>query len=185
MSTGKLSNATNRINWLQDILNGKIKTNTIKAEHLRDAKSFCTIEIENLFSVLSYNTLKSCLKRCPNDFFRNHTFNDNWSYFLSLREQAHALLLAKDGKLKIQRASDDPIDYKVANRNAVWHANLCANAYLQLRRDVQGILRSSTNAELDYRKLEKILKKSWSTYKQIIAPESDTPAPSLTIVKAT
>lgn len=184
MSLSKLQNATNRINWLQDILNEKKNMHAIEAEQLQDAKSFCSLEIDSLFTALSYNTLKSCLKTAPNDHFRNHTFNDNWSYFLSLREKAYSLLLARAGKSKTARASDTPIDYKLAHRNALRHANLCANAYLQLRRDVQGILKTSGDLELDYKRLEKTLKKSWSTYKQIISSEPDRPIPKLTVVKA-
>ena len=185
MSTAKLSSAANRINWLQDVLDGTVNSNSVTAAQLKDVNSFCKVEIENLFTPLSYNTLKSHLKTFPNNHFRNHTFNDNWVYFLYLREKTYSLLLAKDGKTRKTNASATPIDYKLANRNSLWHANLCANAYLQLRRDVQGILRNSSNGELDYKKLEKILNKSWSSYKQIISPETDSPAPSLTIVKAT
>lgn len=180
----KAENAANRFLWLHKVLEGEIDLNKIDPDFLKDAKSFCEMSIEGLFVKISYNTLRSYLVGTSVDKFRMHAYKDNFEYLLDLRRKTRLKLLAsrscnKDAKVKYTES-----DWKQFYRNALWQSNLCANAYITLRRDVQAILNSKTGDDkLDFRRLEKTLIKSDQVYSKIISAEPEPFIPDLKLVK--
>lgn len=183
MDRSTILNVSNRVKWLQDYSNGEKGEKKLTSEDLKDAKAFCLLEIEGLFKRIAYNTLKQCLKSEQIDTSAPHSSGDNWSHFIALRKRCHELLKAQEGAPITGETSDLTKVLKDSYKNALWHSNLCANAYLELRRDIQGVMTArSANTELDYRRIERILKKSASTYNKIISQTPDTPAPILKLV---
>lgn len=184
MDNSTIQNVSNRMKWLQNFSNGERKdTKKLTPQDLKDARAFCLMEIEGSFRKISYNTLKQCLKSQKLTIDLSHSSGDDWNYFIALRRRCHDLLRAQEGTLFKETQSDITKHLKDAYRNALWHSNLCANAYLELRRDIQAVIESrSTNPELDYKKIERILKKSTSIYTKIISQTPDTPVPALKLV---
>lgn len=177
----KNSNIYNRMDWLKAMLTDEIATIDVDADKLKNAKSFCTLEIPQLFGAISYNTLKSYLQKTENDEFGVHAFSDNFEFFLELRKQVY------DDLVEISRSNEvekrDDVDWKRMYRNALWQSNLCSTAYLSLRREIQALLQAGeSDQRLDYRRLEKALKRSAATYLKIISQEPEPVNPELKIV---
>ena len=183
MDRSTILNVTNRVKWLQAYSSGEKGETKLTPENLKDAKTFCSLEIDGAFIKIAYNTLKQCLKSEKLDISTPHSSGDNWSHFIALRKRCHEILKAQEGDTTISDTSNLTKILKESYKNALWHSNLCANAYLELRRDIQGVMAArSANPELDYRKIERIIKKSTSTYNKIISQTPDTPAPILKLV---
>jgi hypothetical protein len=179
MKINTTTNIKNRINYLEKILHEDIPCPNQAT--LKDARSFCEYEMEGLFTKIAYNTVKAYLKTSALHLFKNHPYRDNWEYFLALRANCSALQATKiDGKNR--SIITDHIDYKRAHATAVWHATLCSNAYLELRRDLLALANAGGN-NLEILKLNKILDRSNAAYRQVVDLSPPSDQPKLHIIK--
>ncbi|PHN23293.1 hypothetical protein [Pseudomonas syringae] len=175
------SNIHNRMRWLREILDEGADTPEVKAEDIQSAKEFCRLALKEHFESIAYNTLKAYLLNLPPGEFGMHAFPDNFQYFLELRRRAFEKLDRASGKSKL---AESPTDWKGMYRNALWQSNLCSMAYLSLKRDVEAILVSGVDdARLDYRKLEKVVKKSSLVFAKIISQDPENTSPDLKVVQ--
>lgn len=176
----KLENVRRRLKWLQAVVDGGQSLSSGEVSALQTAKSFCGLNVPGVFDSLSYNTMKSVLAKASLIEFGAHPYVSNLDYFLALRVSCHNRTEASKPQA-IAPASLS--DWKHSYRNALWHSNLCSQAYLALIRDVQAVLDAgASDSRLDYRRVERILTKSSATYLKIISMDAEPFDPKLKVV---
>lgn len=183
LKMNKLENVKGRLKWLQNIIENDCVLTEYEISYLKSAKQFCALAVEGCFTSISYNTLKKILAEASLTTFRAHGYESNLKYFLLLREGCEKKLVASKVSEAPRRGVYTVSDWKEFYRNALWHSNLCAEAYLSLRREVQALLKADAqDASLDYKRLEKIIKKSSATYLKLISAEAEPYTPELKLV---
>lgn len=177
----KAENISQRMEWLKAMLTDEAATSDVDADHLKNARAFCAMSVEGRFVPIAYNTLKNYLIAAPNDEFGMHVYPDNFEFFLELRRQVYEDLVQINKE--VAPSSVEDLDWKRMYRNALWQSNLCSTAYLSLRRDVQAVLNAGRDdSKLDYRKLEKALNVSVSTYLKVISQDPEPVTPDFKVV---
>ncbi|MGM3216460.1 hypothetical protein ACSQ5K_14705 [Pseudomonas sp. PhalM4] len=176
----KVENVRHRLKWLQAVVDGGQSLSSDEVSALQTAKSFCALNVPGIFDSLSYNTMKSVLAKSSLIEFGAHPYVSNLDYFLDLRASC---------RRRIEASKPQPIapasvlDWKHSYRNALWHSNLCSQAYLALVRDVQAVLDAgASDSRLDYRRIERILSKSSATYLKVISMTAEPFDPELKVV---
>lgn len=178
----KLENVRRRIQWLHSVMEGACNLSDIQYEALKSAKAFCGLDVSGLFDSISYNTLKSVLAKAGLSEFRGHPYGNNLAYFLDLRESCYRKAEAAKPKQATRRVLTIS-DWKEHYRNVLWHSNLCSEAYLGLRRDIQAILDADApDARLDYKRIERVLDRSSSVYLKIVSATPEPFVPELKVV---
>lgn len=179
MKINTTTNIKNRISYLENVLREDIPHPNQAT--LKDARSFCEYEIKGLFTKIAYNTVKAYLKTSALHLFKIHPYRDNWEYFLALRAEC-AKVQATETNAKNRPITTDHFDYKLAYANAVWHATMCSNAYLELRRDILAMANAGDD-NFDVIKLNKILDRSKSAYRHIVDFSNTSDQPKLHIIR--
>ncbi|KOP57779.1 hypothetical protein OX90_04900 [Pseudomonas coronafaciens pv. porri] len=178
----KLENVRRRLQWLHRVLDEGLLLNETESSALRTAKGFCALDVSDEFSPISYNTVKSVLTTAGLNEFRAHPYGSNLQYFLEMRAACYESV--KDMKpLPFEKKALTVADWKEHYRNVLWHSNLCSEAYLALRRDIQVVLdRDAADQKLDYKRIERALQKSSATYFKIVSASPEPFSPELKVV---
>lgn len=178
----KLENVRRRLQWLHRVLDDGLMLNETESEALRTAKSFCALNVSDEFSAISYNTVKSVLAKAGLKEFRAHPYGSNLQYFLEVRAACYEFLKDMRHSPRVHRTLT-AADWKEHYRNVLWHSNLCSEAYLALRRDIQGVLdQDAADQKLDYKRIERALQKSSVTYLRIVTATPEPFSPELKVV---
>lgn len=173
----------NRISWLHQFLDSEEPIRDGFKEVLKSAKDFCAFSVDGSFGKISYNTLKKVLKEAPLGCFNKHPYSSNLDYFLVLRQGCYSKCAAEASEELTRRSDYSASEWRELYRNALWHSSICSEAYISLRRDIQGLLSmNAIDGRLDYKRLEKIIAKSSDSYLKIISAEPEPYSPQLKIV---
>lgn len=179
----KIENISNRVEWFKSVLKDKIWNKEVEIINMKSARAFCKVALKGCFDSISYNTVKDYLVRTPLDEFGVHVYADNFKYFLEMRKLVYEMAVRQSEGME-GNLENKSTDWKRMYRNALWQSNLCSNAYLSLRRDVQAVLNSDRESvRLDYRKIEKVISRSTSTYLKIISQVPNSVSPDLKLVE--
>lgn len=142
MKITTIENIRQRFEWLQGVVDGRIKVSDSQLENIIDMRSFCNLEIPKLFNKISYNTLKnSCSQNLVSEI--SHNPDNQWEYIKTLRKKIYQTYTRSDsGSTAIHK----PTEHLQMNE-AFNHAQLAAIAYLDLFKFVKTIVESDSNLD--------------------------------------
>jgi hypothetical protein len=128
-------NLTNRIRWLQQILDSEISLESNEMAALANMRSFCALSKKGWFQKTSYNALKKLATNFSP--FETHIpdITDHWEYMLDLRLQAND----KVSNLTRLSGKEQLPNHKDLAAKSLMEAHLCAMAYFEMFRFLQSM----------------------------------------------
>lgn len=165
MKNSTIERIQQRYLWLKSVYEGDAKLTESQLTKMVDMKTFCSLEINPLFSSISYNTLKNfCL---TNSLQNTHYTQPNlWEHMKHLRE---VIFQTCQNKSPDSKPSDKPTETMKINE-AYNQAHLVSIAYLNLFRFFKNVLENDRSlSDATKFQIDNYLNESSLKYENIIA----------------
>lgn len=166
MRNSVTNNIIARFKWLESVKSRSISVTSKQSHAMSSMREFCKLEVPDLFTKISYNTIKSktISEHIPS---LNVPGVNQWDYLKLLRQEA-AETFPKPEALAPKFNNPDLAELY---STALLEAHICSMAYIEIYRFLEGLAYRASDKNLDISELIfNQLKISTAKFSTIISP---------------